>query len=364
MGVKLGELIVRRKINYSQLNGKIIAIDAPNIIFGFFNYSLKPKNSSTSKFLMDRTQRVISHLYGMLYRINFLYSLNLFPIFCFDGREPELKRKITKNYLNDFNFAKKMYRKAIREGNLQSARNISLSKEFLWSNMISESKLLLNALGIPFLESPASSEAQCAYLVKKKIANFANSQDFDILLHGCPHILQNLKKSLRKKVKGKWIYKRIEPYYISLEENLKILRLDQFQLIDLAILIGTDYNKGIHGIGALTALELIKKYRNIEGIIYNKKDQYDFNQLTPEVITKIRKIFLIPEVIENIDDLTWNLPNKTELMRLLCEDHYLNKERVERILEKIVFNYEKCKNNFQNKKKYPKLIQKTLDTII
>ena len=102
MGVKLQELILRKKIEYSQLKGKIIAIDAPNIIFQLFNYAIKSKDGKKSNLIIDRTQRVISHLYGILYRINFYYSKRIFPIFCFDGRDSELKRIITKDQLNDF----------------------------------------------------------------------------------------------------------------------------------------------------------------------------------------------------------------------------------------------------------------------
>lgn len=64
--------------------------------------------------ILDRTQRLISHLYGLLYRINFFYSKKIFPVYCFDGKISALKRVITKNQLKDFLFTQKWYYEAIK----------------------------------------------------------------------------------------------------------------------------------------------------------------------------------------------------------------------------------------------------------
>ncbi len=364
MGVKLQNLIEKKKIEFSHLVGKIIAVDAPNIIMGMLNFSYRNKIYSSSSLMTDRTQRAISHLYGILFRINFYYSKNIFPIFCFDGRDSELKRTITKDYLNDFRFTKKWYLQAIKSGDRDLARQISLGKEFLWPNIISESKQLLGALGIPYIESPASAESQCAQLVKDRIANYSNSQDFDSLLFGCPKVILNLSKSLKRKVQGKWTYKKIEPLTINLTENLERLEIDQFQLVDIGLLVGTDYFSGIKGIGPKTALSLIKKHNSLEKIVSQEKNKYDFNLLTPEIIKKIRKIFLLPEVNNSLGTLYWNPPNNSQVITLLCEDHNLNRDKVENNTEKLVKNYEKCRIFFLNSKNRPSSVQITLDMLI
>jgi len=364
MGVKLQQLIVRKKIEFSQLSGKIIAVDGPNIIFGLFHFSYKDKINSYSNLMIDRTQRPISHLYGILYRTNFYYSKNIFPIFCFDGKDSELKRIITKDQLSDFLFTKKRYQKAMQSGNRDLARNISLGKEFLWPNIISESKQLLGALGVPYIESPASAESQCAQLVKDRVVNYSNSQDYDSLLFGCPKVLQNLSKSLKRKVQGKWTYKKIEPIVINLTDNLKRLQINQFQLVDLAILIGTDYFSGIRNIGPKTAFELMKKHQSLEIVLQKEKGKYDFTWLTPKIIKKVRKIFLIPEVNNSSGNIYWNSPNKTQIINLLCKDHHLNIERVKNNVDKLIKNYDKCRNFFKNNINRTDLIQTTLDTLL
>ena len=184
MGVKLQDLVFRRPIEFQELVGKIIAIDAPNIIMSLFNFTRKNSDGSYAGLILDRTQRPISHLYGLLYRINFFYTKKIFPIFCFDGRDSDLKKITTKDQLNDFRFTQMWYKEAIKSGDRVAAKQIALSKEYLWQNIIEESKELLGALGIPYIESPASAESQCAYLVKEGITHYSNSQDFDSLLFG------------------------------------------------------------------------------------------------------------------------------------------------------------------------------------
>ncbi|MFX0075083.1 MAG: hypothetical protein ACFE96_06555 [Candidatus Hermodarchaeota archaeon] len=363
MGVKLQDIVLRNKVEITKLTGKVIAVDAPNIIMGLFNFARKNHDGSYAGLIIDRTQRPISHLYGLLYRINFYYSKKIFPIFCFDGLDSELKKIKTKDRLNDFRFTQKLYESAYQSGDRQLVRHIAMSREYMWPNIIKESKQLLGALGVPYLNSPASAESQCAQLVKDKIAHFSNSQDFDSLLFGCPRMVQNLSKSLRRKVQGRWRYDKITPYSISLKENLKRLEIDHFHLVDMAILIGNDYCPGIKKIGPKHALKFIKSYRNLENTIKNEIDHYDFSALTQEIMMKVRKIFLLPDVLTQYDNLFWNLPSEQKLYSLLCEEHYLNRERVQNNVVKLISNFEKCRAHFHANSNISIVVQKTLDQL-
>jgi flap endonuclease-1 len=363
MGVKLRDIISRNKIEISKLAGKVITVDAPNIVMGLFNFARRNPDGSHAGLILDRTQRPISHLYGLLYRINFFYSKNVFPIFCFDGLDSELKKIKTKDRLNDFRFTQKMYNSAYQSGDRQLVRQIAMSKEYLWPNIIKESKQLLGALGVPYMNSPASAESQCAQLVKDRIAHFSNSQDFDSLLFGCPNIIQNLSKSLRRKVQGKWKYEKIIAYSINLKENLNRLELDQFQLIDMAILIGNDYFPGIKNIGPKHAYKFITNYRNLENVIKHEKERYNFSSLSHEIIMKVRKIFLLPDVVTQYESVSWNIPSEHQIDTLLCEEHFLKRERVQNNLSKLITNFEKCRAYFQSNSNSSVVVQKTIDQL-
>jgi len=317
------------------------------------------KRIAHNRVLLDETQRPIAHLFGLLYRMNFYYSKKIFPIFVFDGRDSDLKRLITKDKLNDFRFTEKWYQQALASGNKPLARRIALSREYMWQNIIRESKQLLSSLGVPYIESPASAESQCAQLVKDKVTDYSNSQDYDSLLFGCPHVLQNFTKSLRRKVQGRWVYQKITPVEIHLKNTLAELGIDQFQLVDMAILIGTDYFEGIRNIGPKIALKLILQHQNLENVIHQAKEKYDFSKLSQESINQIRKIFLFPEV-RKVSNFSWNYPNEAQVRELFFEEHNLEVSRMENNLEKFTLNFERCRTYFKNLREQPRKVQKTL----
>ncbi len=140
--------------------------------------------------------------------------------------------------------------------------------------------------------------------------------------------------------------------------------ITQFQLVDIGILIGTDYFPGIKGLGPKKSLTFIKKHNQIENIIIHERGKYDFSGLTPEIIKKVRKLFLFPDINNSIEIFHWNYPNKSLVLKLLCEEHYLNKERVEGNFAKLSGNYEKCKDYFKKLENTSKSIQLTLDNLV
>ena len=363
MGIKISELIKARIIDYSELYGKFIAIDAHNIISALINFSRKKRNIDNQNIIIDRTQRPISHLYGLLFRVLFYYSKKIFPIFCFDGRDSALKRHITKDILNDFRYSSTVYEEAMKRGNYNLARYIANGQDYFWHNIIKESKELLNAIGIPIINAPASAESQCAQLVKDGIAHYSNTQDYDSLLFGCPRTIQNLSKSRRRKQNGRWIYDRVEPIVIDLKENLKRMGISQFQLIDMAILIGTDYFRGIRGLGSKTAYNLIKEHGGLEQVMKKEKNRYDFAKLTPDIIGKVRKIFLLSNTISDFDLIFWNYPDESRIKYLLCKEHHLSEERVVNNIKKLEKYYNQCLEIFKIRKNIRVSYQKTLDMI-
>ena len=360
MGIKLKDLVHLEQIDASELAGAIIAIDAPNIISSVYSFS--HKQMDTSKFFFDSTQRPISHLYGLLYRVKFYYSKKILPIFCFDGIDSELKRLQTTDRLRDFQFYEKWREQALKKGEWQKARRIGLNKNYLWPNIIKESKQLLGALGVPYLTSPASAESQAAQLVKDGIAKYSNSQDYDSLLFGCPKVVRNLSKSQKRKIKGRWFYEKVQPELIDLKKTLETLNVNLFQLIDMALLIGTDYFSGIKDIGPKTAWRAIQKRKTVENVIKNlkDKDKFDFSKLTPEIIKEVRKIFLFPDVLKVYPDFHWNVPVESQVLKLMCQEHSLDQEKVLNNFEKTVSGYYKTISYCSKHLNKPRTLQKTL----
>jgi flap endonuclease-1 len=194
--------------------------------------------------------------------------------------------------------------------------------------MIDESKDLLRALGIPVIQAPSEGEAVAAQMAREGLVWASASQDNDSLLYNCPRMIRNLSISGRRRVSRTKKYKSIDPELILLDQNLELLGITREQLIDIAILVGTDYNKSVKGIGPKTALKLIKKHGNLEAIEEDRGEKFDFPY------DEIREIFLNPPKID-LETPTWSDPQPDEIIRILCKEHDFSENRVQKSLERL-----------------------------
>ncbi len=177
-------------------------------------------------------------------------------------------------------------------------------------------------------------------------------------MFGAPKVVRNLSKSLRRKEKGRWTYTKVIPEEIDLKQTLKVLKINYFQLVDLVILIGTDYNEGIENVGAKTALALVKKHGHLETILKEERNNYDFGSLPYESIQRVREVFIFPDVIEDLEVLQYNRPNRNQTLEFLCSEHFLNQERVEKALDLVTKRY-KTAIAFTDKKGERKIASQT-----
>jgi len=332
LGVKINELVkeIKRPITFENLHNRKIAIDAFNTIYQFLAIIRQPDGTP----LKDYKGNITSHLSGLFYRtINFL-EYNTKPIYVFDGEPSVLKFDTIKERKQVKKEAREKMIKAQDEGNLAEAKKYAQMTSKLSSDMIEESKKLIHSLGIPIVEAKSEGEAQSAYLVEKGEAWACASQDYDTLLFGGERLLRNFAIGRSKKVKQTTITLDIE--YISLPKFLEKLEISREQLIDMGIMIGTDFHPGIKGIGQHKALELIKKYENLETIMEKEESlKGKWDDLPIELIEQVRTLFLSPKVSETYPALKWQKVNYEEVEELLVEKHDFSKQRVEHALERI-----------------------------
>jgi len=210
--------------------------------------------------------------------------------------------------------------------------------------IVEQSKELLDALGIPYVQAPSEGESQASYMVKKGDAYAVGSQDFDCLLFGSLLLIRNLTSSGRRKLPNKKAYVKVTPELIRLKPGLSSLNILQKQLIDMAILIGTDFNEGIKGYGPKKSLNLIKKTGNVENALALIGGE---DIPTIDEIKEIRKIFLKPEITDDYS-LKWSKPDNEAALKILCDRHQFTRERMEPVLENFsaIENMLKQKNLF------------------
>ena len=326
MGVQFGDLVTPRKVSIDDLAGRTIAFDGNNILYQF----LAIIRGRQGEPLKDSEGRVTSHLSGLIYRNSNLIEAGIKIVYVFDGRPHQFKRTVISRRREVRKKAKVQYEKAVKEGDKEKARQYGQRAVVTTTNMFDDSKRLLSLMGIPWIQAPGEGEAQAAYLASRGVVYGAASQDFDSLLYGAPKHIRNLSITGRRKLPRKNVYIKVEPEIIELQRLRSDLNLTQGQLIDIGILVGTDYNPdGIKGIGPKTALKLIQKHETIEKAIPHIKNA-DF----PHPVEEIKELFLNPRVTDDYE-LNWAKPDTAGLIGFLCGERNFSQSRVMNAIEKM-----------------------------
>ncbi len=312
MGVDLSDIVEAETIDIDKLNGKTVAIDAYNVLYQFVS-SIRQRDGTPLK---DSRGNITSHLQGLLTRNSNLIKEGIKPIYVFDGEILELKKETVNERRKIRKKAKKEWKEALEEGDIEKAAKKARQSSRLTGKMVDEAKSFLDILGIPHVDAPHDGEAQASHMCKKGDAWATGSQDFDCLLFGSTRLVRNLGFSGRRRTRGGW--KTVNVEMLTVEKTLLQLGLSREELVDVAILVGTDFNAGVKGIGAKTGLKLIKEHGRIEDI--------DKDIEIPN-LEELRNIFLEPTVTDNYE-ISFGSADIKKAEEFLVEERDFSKERV------------------------------------
>ena len=327
MGVDLVDIIPEESTTLDSLSNRILAVDAYNTLYQFLAIIRQPDGTP----LKDRSGRVTSHLSGLLYRTANLAEKGIKLAFVFDGKPPELKEMEISRRREVKQEAIVHYERAIREGKMQEARTYAQATSRLKDMMVDDAKRLLNALGVSWVQAPSEGEAQAAFIAARGDVWGVASQDHDSLLFGAPRMIKNLAITGRRKLPRRDVYVEVEPKIVELTKVLNGLSLTREQLVDVGILIGTDFNPdGVKGIGPKTAVKLIQENGNLENVMAKNPEV----RISPDV-NSIRRIFIDPAVTQDYV-LKWSKPNEDEVAAFLCGERDFSEDRVRRAVSKMV----------------------------
>ena len=325
MGLDLKPLVKSSPITISELSGKVIAIDAYNTIYQF----LATIRGTTGELLTNNNGEVTSHLSGLFYRNVNLLAEDIKLIYIFDGEPSPLKSKEIDRRRQVKQDALNKYQEAITAGRFEDARKYGQATSVLTDKMVEESKMILTLLGIPYIQAPSEGEAAAAQLTQSNIAFACASQDYDSLLFGAKRLIRNLAISGKRKVPNRNVYVDIEPEVIEQQQLLNETGLNLEQLVDIGILIGTDFNPGgIPGIGPKTALKLVREHNKLEKI---EKIEASLANIPYK---EIREVFLKQEA-PKINGIEFNEINYDALVNFLCTEKNFSVARVNTSLDKV-----------------------------
>jgi flap endonuclease-1 len=126
----------------------------------------------------------------------------------------------------------------------------------------------------------------------------------------------------------------LKPELIELEKLLNSYGINREQLIDIALLIGTDFNEGVKGIGPKTALSLMQKHRSIDNLPSDLK-----SKLKAQNYQNARSFFLQPDVVSDYQ-AEYGKMNEEGLYEFLCQQRDFSRSRVETVILRMRTFYE------------------------
>jgi flap endonuclease-1 len=254
-------------------------------------------------------------------------------VFVFDGRPPVEKaaeiarrRAVRERYETEAAEAR-------RAGDLAAAYSKSTMTSRLTREMIADATRLLHLMGVPTVQAPSEAEAQAAHMARRGDVWAAASKDYDSLLFGAPRLLRFLTITGREFLPSQGTSRPITPELIDLPRMLDELGISRAQLVDLGLLIGTDFHPGIKGIGPKKALALVTRHGAIDQMPSEIRDAFG-----PD-LDRLRQIYLAPEVSDDYRVESGRC-DVDGVVRFLCDEHAFGSDRVVAALDR-AFGQEK-----------------------
>jgi len=325
VGVHLTPIVVKEAISLDRLAGRTLAVDASIELYQFLSIMRLPDGSPLS----DGKGRVTSHLNGILFRSTRLISEHRARLlYVFDGKPPELKRAEIEKRRQAKEKAEREFAEAVarRDRPAMWAKIVMTTR--LTREMKEDAQRLLGLLGIPWVQAPSEAEAQAASLAAQGRAWAVSSKDYDALLFGAPRLARFVGIRGREYLPSKGVSRIVPPELIDLAAMLKTLGLTRRQLVEAAILIGTDFNEGVKGVGPKTAVKLLREHRGLEELPARIRDALPAN------VDEVRAWFLAPEV-EASPEVHPSRFDYEAAVEFLCTDRGFSEDRVRTALNRL-----------------------------
>lgn len=307
----LRDLAAIRTVPYEELSGSRVAVDFHNWLYRYLTIVTKFTDESVYTTGDDE----VANLLGITKGVPSLLEHDLHPAFVFDGEVLDLKEDEMERRRERRQEAEQRLEAAREAGDEALAARLRARTQRLTPTILETSRELLALLDLPVVEAPAEAEAQAAHLARRGDADHVGTEDYDALLFGAPTTLRKLTTS-------------DDPELMSLEETLDDLDLSLAELVDVAILCGTDYNDGVHGVGPKTALKRISAGDTVEDILVEHDAEI-------AELDAIRGIYLEPDVTDDYAvDWNWS-PDLDAVERYLVDEWELPRDQLDAAFDRL-----------------------------
>jgi flap endonuclease-1 len=243
----LRQLAALRDVTWDEVAGSVVAVDAHNWLYRYLTTTVKWTNDAA---YTTGAGEEVANLVGVVQGLPKFFEHDLTPVFVFDGGVTDLKEAEVSERREKRERAEERLAEAEERGDAVEAARLEARTQRLTNTILETTRELLALLDVPTVDAPAEGEAQAAYMARRGDADYAGSEDYDTLLFGAPRTLRQLTS------KG-------QPELMDLDATLDRHDITLEQLIDVAILCGTDFNPGVDGVGPKTALGAITEHGDL-----------------------------------------------------------------------------------------------------
>lgn len=398
---------IYKNINIYDIREKSCIIDGMQHIYTQLIY-MRSKN----KEVVTPDGKNISHIHGLINSLTYYLKNGIIPIFIFDGKSPEIKKKKIeeRKHVLRQNLKKLKELEILKNGISDNIKNYQLNNDSLvdlqdnidsiivgtppeffnlndemqkmqdvqeeYKKIYKKSIVLkdyfvidwiqiLEFLGLPVIKAKGEADPLCAYVLKNNPEVYGIiSDDSDMLVFGAPRLM-------RKSINQQFTIIELEQLIFSINNllmkdeeyvnlNVNSIKFEINNLIDFSLLLGTDYATFDLKKDFSDTYKLLKYYM-INGIdsLIKDEDKEKFNN-----IKNYYKNLEFDESFKYIlDKPVWNKPKLLELKKRLLElnvdedyidknyelfDVYYNKY-VKKIQIYNEFDFRNKKNTFEKK---------------
>jgi len=308
----LRQLAALRDVTWDEVAGSVVAVDAHNWLYRYLTTTVKWTNDAV---YTTSEGEEVANLVGVVQGLPKFFEHDLTPVFVFDGGVTDLKDAEVSERRAKRERAEERLAEAEERGDAVEAARLEARTQRLTDVILETTRELLALLDVPVVDAPAEGEAQAAYMARRGDADYAGSEDYDTLLFGAPRTLRQLTS------KG-------TPELMDLDATLDRHGITLEQLIDVAILCGTDFNPGVDGVGPKTALGAVTEHGDLWGAVEAEGWQ------VPNA-DRVRDLFRDPPVTDDYAVDTDIDPDVAAAREYVIETWEVDADEVERGFERI-----------------------------
>jgi 5'-3' exonuclease len=243
---------VSRKRSLQDGKGKWIVIDASVVIH---RYVIGIRRSGSD--MTTEHGELTSHLYAVAFFTSVLLERGIRCIWVFDGIATNDKRDTIERRREERYTASKKCAELEELGDTESDNYVKHFKRSfgLTKNIVDECKLLLDTMGVPYVDSIDEADPQCAAIAIERSSEVFGvcTEDSDIMVYGAPCILSSPNFSDNTVTEIEWtdVLKELQTRSNTIRKSAgkDSIPFSRENFIDFMLILGTDYCQGIKGVG-------------------------------------------------------------------------------------------------------------------